>query len=450
MTDPSVTRTEYGLSRWQWALLAVAAVVVALLFQRTIPYVIANWQREEYSHGYLIPPVVLLLLWQRRRELQQTPFSASWAGVVLTLAGIGLYFVGALAAIATLDAYGLVVVIAGLFLAFTGWRAFRIALPALALLLLMVPIPAFFFNSLSSALQLISSQIGVLVIRVFGISVHLEGNVIDLGSYQLQVVEACSGLRYLFPLLTLGLILVSLLRLPLWIRLVIVLSTVPITVLMNSFRIGVIGVLVEHYGIKQAEGFLHDFEGWIIFMACFVLLALETWLLARLTGDRRSLSEVIAIDWPLPRPAATPVIVRPMATAFAVACAMTLVAAGGAQLLPGRGEIVPKRADFRQFPLQIGEWQGRRDRIEKQFLDVLQLDDYIMADYAGAAPAPVNFYVAYYASQRGGASAHSPSSCLPGGGWRMSEFGRHEMPAGSPGAAPVAVNRVIIELMNIW
>jgi exosortase D (VPLPA-CTERM-specific) len=446
MIIPTVPSTEFGLSRWQWALLAVVTVGVVVLFQRTLPFIYATWQREEYSHGYLIPAVSLLLLWQRRRQLQQTPFHGSWAGALLTLAGIGLYFVGAFAAIAFLHAYALVVVIAGLFLAFTGWRAFRIALPAVALLLLMVPIPTFFFNSLSSALQLISSQIGVAVIRIFGISVHLAGNVIDLGSYQLQVVEACSGLNYLFPLLTLGVILVSLVRMPLWIRLVIVASTVPITVLMNSFRIGVIGVLVEHYGIEQAEGFLHDFEGWIIFMSCLVLLAVEIWLLARLTGDRRSLRDMIAIDWPASRPAGIPVVARRVAVAFTVACALTLATAAADNLLPDRVEVVPQRADFTRFPMQMGDWQGRRDRLEDQYLDALMLDDYVLADYANGSPTPVNFYVAYFGSQRDGHSAHSPASCLPGGGWRLSEMGQHAVAGVSAGTGTLQVNRAVIEM----
>lgn len=443
MSEPA--RTEYGLSPTQRVLLAVAVVAVMVLFHRTIAYIFSNWQREEYSHGYLVPLVSLLLLWQRRRELQQTPFHASWTGVFLTLAGLGLFFVSAFAAITTLDAYAFVLVIAGLFLAFCGWRAFRIALPALALLLLMVPIPAFFFNSLSSALQLISSQIGVAVIRLMGISVFLEGNVIDLGSYKLQVVEACSGLRYLFPLLTLGVILVSLVRLRLWIKLVIVASTIPITILMNSFRIGVIGVLVDRYGIGQAEGFLHDFEGWIIFMACLALLVLETWLLVRLTGDRRSLRDVIAIEWPASRPAGTPLRTRQPAGTFAVAAAMTLLAGLAANLMPARPEVVPVRADFTQFPMRVGDWSGRRDRIEDVVLDTLQLDDYVMANYGNGAPQGINFYVAWYASQRSGHSAHSPASCLPGGGWRMSEFGQHQLAQAGADGEPLRVNRVIIE-----
>ena len=445
MTDARPSTTEYGLPRWLWLFVAVVAGTMLVLFWQTFPYILGKWQRQEYSHGYLVPGISLLLLWQRRRQLQQTPFTGSWAGVALTLAGIALFYTGALGAITTLDSYALVVVIAGLFLACTGWKAFRIALPALALLLLMIPIPQFFFNNLSSELQLISSRLGVAVIRLFGISVHLEGNVIDLGSYQLQVVEACSGLSYLFPLLTLGVILVCLVRLPLWMRVVIVLSTVPVTVLMNSFRIGVIGVLVEYFGIAQAEGFLHDFEGWVVFMSCFVLLALETWLLARLSGDRRSLRDMIAIDWPDSRPAGTVVTWRRLSGAFTAAWLLTAMAAAGALVLPNRPEIAPARADFTRFPMTLGQWQGRRDRIEDKYLDALQLDDYLMANYGnGDTGGGINLYVAYFKSQRNGHSAHSPSSCLPGGGWRMSDFAQYEV--ANSGAVPLRVNRVIIEL----
>ncbi|HUG73292.1 MAG TPA: VPLPA-CTERM-specific exosortase XrtD, partial [Steroidobacteraceae bacterium] len=442
---PTTTRPgEYSLSRLQWALLALASVALLVMFRGTLAYIWQNWQREEYSHGFLVPVISLLLLWQRRRQLQQMPFTGSWAGVALAVAGIGLWFVGTMAAITTIDAYGLVITIAGVALALLGWKAFRVALPAVALLLLMNPIPAFFFNNLSSFLQLVSSQIGVAVIRMFGISVFLTGNVIDLGTYQLQVVEACSGLRYLFPLITLGVIFASVLRIPLWVRLVVVFSTVPITILMNSFRIGVIGVLVNQYGVAHAEGFLHDFEGWVIFMACLALLVLEIWMLVRLSGDRRPMREIIAIDWPEARPAETAVTQRSLRPQLAAGLAVLAAGVSMALTLPHRTELSPQRAYFSQFPLQLEPWRGRRERMEKQYLDVLQLDDYILADYAADGPAPVNFYVAYYASQRGSGAAHSPASCLPGGGWRMTEFDRHEIPAGASGTG-VAVNRVIIE-----
>jgi exosortase D (VPLPA-CTERM-specific) len=412
-------------------------LAVVLMFRHTFGYLYSTWQREEYSHGFLIPVISALMLWQKRRELQQVPFRGSWAGVALALAGAALYFLGSIAAITTVDTYAFVIVLSGIFLAITGWKGFRIALPALLLLLLMNPIPTFLFNNLSS-------KIGVAVIRMFDISVFLEGNVIDLGTYKLQVVEACSGLRYLFPLLTIGVIIAAMVRLPLWIRLLLVASTVPITILMNSFRIGVIGVLVDRYGIAQADGFLHDFEGWVIFMTCFALLLLEVWLLLLLRGDRRSFRDVIAIDWPPSRPVGTPTRLRTLPATATVVSAITLVAMVGAVTLPSRTEVVPGRSDFTRFPLQVGDWQGRRDRIEDMYLQQLLLDDYILADYAAPASVPVNFYVAYYATQRTGRSAHSPASCLPGGGWRMSEFAQHPVD-GVPGrSGPLHVNRVII------
>lgn len=431
------------------AVFGIAAVLLLAIFPRTLQYLWGIWQREEYSHGFLVPAISAYLIWQRRVALSQVPFSGSWAGVALVLAGLALYFVGSMASITTIDTYALVILVMGLALSVMGWRAFRVIAGPLALLFLMNPIPAFLFNNLSSALQLISSQIGVAVIRLFGISVFLEGNVIDLGSYKLQVVEACSGLRYLFPLVTLGVIVVSLIPARLWIRVVLVASTVPITVLMNSFRIGVIGVLVDRYGIEQAEGFLHDFEGWIIFMTCFALLLLETWLLLRLTGDRRSLRDLLSGQYN-PHMARSSAVVAPARTTLSAApmaaLALVLLAVWPAIALPQRAEIVPVRQDLTTYPMHRGGWDGRRSRIESQFLDELKLDDYVMADYTRGGTQPVNFYIAYYASQRTGQAAHSPSSCLPGAGWRMTEFDQHQVPGVTVAGHPLRVNRTVIQM----
>ena len=110
--------------------------------------------------------------------------------------------------------YSLLIALGGLTLAITGWRAFRFFVVPLLILLLSVPLPNFIYKNLSFELQLLSSSIGVHVIRLFNIPVYLEGNVIDLGSMKLQVVEACSGLRYLFPLMTLGFIAAHFLMYP--------------------------------------------------------------------------------------------------------------------------------------------------------------------------------------------------------------------------------------------
>jgi exosortase D (VPLPA-CTERM-specific) len=438
--------------RWpQIAAVTLACVTLGLVFRPTFEYLYVNWQREEYSHGFLIPFICAFLSWRRRRLFLDPGLRGSWAGAGVVLLGLLLCYLGLAASIVGLDAYALVIVIAGCVVAAFGWRGLRLAAVPVALLVLMIPLPTFWYNNLSSQLQLISSQLGVAIIRAGGVSVFLEGNVIDLGSYKLQVAEACSGLRYLFPLMTLGLVVAYMFKGRTWTRWVVLLSTIPIAVLMNSVRIGIIGILVDRFGSTQAEGFLHQFEGWVIFMTCFALLLLECAVLLRISGDRRPFRQALGLDEP-PGPASG----RPqpgirlgkpaMAAVLALALAVFPVFA-----LPQRVEIKPARSEFSEFPLQVGDWVGRRNRLESVYLDELKLDDYLLAEFvlADATVTPkasaVNLYVAYYASQRTGQSVHSPRSCLPGGGWRIQNLDQHDVAGVRLHGGPLRVNRAIIQ-----
>ena len=314
------------------------------------------------------------------------------------------------------------------------------------MLLLMVPLPTFFYNNLSSQLQLISSAFGVWLMRLFGISVYLSGNVIDLGHFQMQVVEACDGLRYLFPLMTLGFIVAYFFRGSLWQRIFVFLSSIPITIVMNSARIAMIGVFADYGNTALAEGLLHELQGWVIFMASGALLLAETWLLVVLFAKNASWRDMLALDLAVrsgPRHEAP----RRRAPSSLVTAALVLGAAATASyLLPERVEARPQRSWFVDFPTTLGDWSGRQVKIEDVYLDALKLDDYVMADYTNGA-AVVNLYSAYYASQRQGESVHSPRSCIPGGGWRITTFERTTIP-GDAGAPGLRVNRAVIELGN--
>lgn len=435
----------FTFSWMQLAGAAFAALVLAIIFQNTFALLHATWQLDEYSHGFLIPAISAYLLWTRRAQFASMPFEGSWYGVGLVILGLIVYFLGSLAAITTIDAYALVIVIAGFVLAVMGWKAFRLALVPIALLLLMNPLPPFLYNNISSHLQLISSQIGVAFIRMLGISVYLEGNVIDLGSYKLEVAEACSGLRYLFPLMSVGAIMAYLINGKAWLRAVVFLSTVPLTIVMNSFRIGVIGVLVDRYGTEQATGFLHFFEGWVVFMMCLAFLTLEAWGLLRLTGDKRRFRDLFVVDQSPPKVAESMAQQRKVAVPAAVALGLLLLAVYPALAIPQRAELIPQRSAFVTFPMQLGEWHGRREPIDPLYLDILKLDDYVNANYAQAGKPAVNFYTAYYNSQRTGVSAHSPASCLPGGGWLIKSFEQSHLPGMRPDGAPLKVNRVLIQ-----
>jgi exosortase D (VPLPA-CTERM-specific) len=431
---------------WWISLIGLGAVVIFVFFDG-LKELLRVWEhKEEYSYGYMIPVITAFLIWQRKDQLERMAFTGSWAGVALMFFGLCVFLLGELSGLFLLVQYAFLLVVAGLALALTGWPGFRLIAVPLLLLAFMVPLPQFFLAEISAQLQLISSQIGVGFIRLFGISVNLEGNVIDLGAMKLQVVEACSGLRYLFPLMTLGFIAAYFFKGAFWKRAVIFLSTIPITVIMNSLRIGAIGVMVEYWGKAMAEGFLHDFEGWVVFMACTAVLVGEMWVLARLGARGHSLQEAFGLDFPAPTPKDALVQQRALPRPFLAASLLAIIAAGITATLPQRVEATLARQEFSRFPMTLGEWQGKSDRIAQIYLNELKLDDHVIADFTAPGKLPINFYVAYYASQKKGQSAHSPRTCLPGGGWRIISLTQHEIDGLGTPAGKLRVNRSLIQM----
>src|SRR3569623_1553034 len=434
------------LSRSATLLWGGVALVVVLMYWDGLTYLVKQWiANEEYSHGFLIPLVAFYLLWQNRLALQRLDFRGSWLGVAVVLAGLALFLLGELSTLYILVQYSLLVVLAGLILAFGGLAGLRATWVPLVVLLLMIPLPNFLYQGLSAELQLFSSKLGVALIRAAGVSVFLDGIVIDLGAMKLQVAEACSGLRYLFPLLTVSFILAYVYRAPIWVRILVFVSALPITVLMNSFRSGIIGLLVDRWGPVMAEGFLHDFEGWVVFMLSLVVLLAEILLLARLSGDRRPLIQMIGLHGPAPTPRDAPVRYRraPM-PCLAVAALLTITTIVPAAL-PARAEIVPARSAFAQFPSGLGGWQGRMKRLEQIYIDALKFDDYLLGNYANRNGRTVNLYAAYYDSQRKGESVHSPRSCIPGGGWEIVDIVTWPVNGVQVGGKTLQVNRVLIQ-----
>ena len=443
-TGPGSSET-YRSPLLLWALTAAAIAIVLFVAREGLALVTLAWSRPEYSHGVLIPLVVGYLIWQRRDELAAREFTGSWLGFVVVLLGLFLWLAGNLSTIYTVSQYALIVMIYGIVLSLVGLRVFLMLSIPLLMLLFTVPLPQFIYANLSSELQLISSSLGVWFIRLFGISVHLSGNVIELAHFQMQVVEACDGLRYLFPLMTLGFIVAYFFRAPFWQRAVVFLASIPVTIVMNSLRIGLIGVFAEFGNTSLAEGLLHDLQGWVIFMASAAVLLGVTWALTRIFLPGRAWRDVLAFEFGSPPAPATAASPKRRVPAALVSSFVALVFATILSVtLPERAEAYPSRSWFVDFPLQIGAWQGRHGRVEDIYADALKFDDYILADYSDGRNV-VNLYSAYYRSQRQGASVHSPRSCIPGGGWRITEFGQTEIP-GTAGAEGFRVNRALIEL----
>lgn len=435
----------WTVARRDVAVMSAFAVLLVLAFLTGLGELVRVWEtQEEYSFGYMIPLVTLYLLWRRRAEIAATRFSGSWGGTALVAFGLLALGIGQVATLGTVVQYAFLCCLFGLVVAYTGWRGVASMAMPLAILAFMVPVPNYFLREISQALQLWSSQLGVMFIRAFGISVFLEGNVIDLGGLRLQVVEACNGLRYLLPLMSIGFIAAYLFRAALWKRAFVFLSTIPITLLMNSARIGIIGVLSEYFGKSMAEGFLHDFEGWAVFMLCTLLLVGEIALLARVGPDKASFAEVFAVPVADVAPP-TQHRGRSLPMSFVVAGIMVAAAAAVAHTVSMPSATLPTRQEFANFPMALGPWRGTPARLESEYLRMLKLDDYLLADFAADARRPVNFYVSYYASQANGNSAHSPRACIPGDGWEISDFGQRELKEVVVAGRSLEVNRVVIQ-----
>jgi len=448
--------SRWVMSRWvMYALLAVATIAAVVPFAGMLGGLYSIWSLDpEYSHGIVIPLLSASLIWRRRHELRELPFTGSWMGLLLIAAGLALRFVGVATTMQSFEHYAFLLVLYGLVLALTGPVIFRRLWMPLLILIFAIPLPNFFGNPLSLELQLLSSQLGVAFIRAAGVSVLLEGNIIDLGNYQLEVAQACSGLRYLFPLMTLAFILAFIYRAPWWKRAVLFLSSIPITVVMNSLRIGFIGITVDRWGPRMAEGALHGFEGWLVFMLSTAMLVLVAFLLARVGGRRVPWNEAFDLGTLRETPASHRVgapsglPARPAGTVprtFVAACVLLLAGDLAGAAMPPPQTSPPTRIGFDEFPARLGDWTGQRDVLDRVYLDALKLDDYVLADYFEPGGTPVNLYVAYYQNQDSTRAIHSPHDCIPGGGWQIVKLERRRIPTGSGGTS-IPVNRALIQL----
>jgi exosortase D (VPLPA-CTERM-specific) len=437
-----------------WAIALAAIALASFAYHDSLAYLVDVWINDEnYNHGLFIPLVSLYLIWRERDRILASDRGRSWWGLGLVVVAALTYALGETATLHAIVHFSFWLLLVGFVVSLVGLQGTRVIAFPLLYLLTAVPLPGLVHQTLSGKLQLLSSTLGVSCLQLLGVMAFREGNVIDLGPIQLQVVEACSGIRFLFPLASLSLLCAYLYQERMWKRALVFLSSIPIAILLNGFRIGAIGVLVDAYGIAAAVGFAHFFEGWIFFVVSFALVFGEMWLLARLTPPecRKSWSELLA---PAPRraPATLPgsggagaaraLRVSPQVFASLGVLAILAVAS---MLLVKLDEIVPSHRLLLDFPMQVGRWQGTPLSMERQYLDVLKLDDYLLADYVAGDAKPVNLYVGYYATQRKGRTPHSPAACIPGGGWEISSIETVEIRGASAGAPGFRVNRALIQ-----
>jgi exosortase len=267
------------MSQWRrasmrtvWAAVLVTAGVLILYFDVLADLVSAWANDDNYSHGFLIVPVAAYLVWERRARLRTAKWSPSNWGLLLVGVALAVLTVGTVGAELFLTRVSLLGVIVGVVLFLCGPAQLRIFAFPIAFLLLMIPLPAIIFNQIAFPLQLLATRFGVGVLHLGDIPVLREGNIIVLANTTLEVAEACSGIRSLVSLLTVGILYGYFVDRRFGVRVGIALTTVPIAIVANGIRVAGTGVAAHVVGPSAADGFFHGFSGWIVFLISFLML----------------------------------------------------------------------------------------------------------------------------------------------------------------------------------
>jgi len=256
-------------------LVTIAALGAAfvMVYWQVFARLFDAWTNDgNYSHGWLIVPLAAYFAWERRDRLFAAQVRSSWLGLVVILGSLLVLVAGLLGAELFLTRVSIVGTTAGIVLFLFGWTHLRVLAFPIGFLLLMIPIPAIIFNQIAFPLQLFASQFGEFCMTTVRIPVLREGNVLILANTTLEVAEACSGIRSLISLVTLGLVFGYFSDARMWVRLAIVGSAIPVAIVANGMRVAGTGMAAQWYGPEAAQGFFHDFSGWAVFAVAFVLM----------------------------------------------------------------------------------------------------------------------------------------------------------------------------------
>jgi exosortase len=273
---PTLERVVVAASGWEnWVQVALLSALLAFLYYHIVANLAVQWWTDSnYSHGLIVPVFCGWVVWKERKyyaaDESKHPRSL---GLIVILGALGILVLGVLGAELFLSRTSLLFLLAGLLIHFRGLSYFRRIFFPWALLFLVIPIPAIVFNRIALPLQFLTSWLGSGLLARLGVPVLREGNVINLPSLSLDVVEACSGLRSFVSLISLTVLYGYLFERRTWLRALLVISAIPIAVAANGLRITGSGLLGEYWDPKKAEGFFHLFSGWLIFVFSMALLA---------------------------------------------------------------------------------------------------------------------------------------------------------------------------------
>jgi exosortase D (VPLPA-CTERM-specific) len=417
------------------SLMILVAIIIWFYWNtlsKMIMFIIGN---DDYSYGLLIPLISGYIIYQKWPQVRNTAWQPSWWGLFIIIIALGLNIMGEIAADLYVPRVSFVISLAGILVLLGGWRLLRLFIFPVLLLIMMIPLPDLITKALTLPLQLISSQLATGILQLIGVPVFRQGNIIDLGVRQMQIVDACSGLRYILALLALGVIYCYFFQRKPWKIFILILMLIPATIFANALRIAGMGI----YPILLV-GFWHAFSGWLIFVFCFGILAGVNYCLNRLSppvDDELSVNDL--------KPAA--VVAAPEKKAvlwrYVLAAILIMLLVIPITQRASYAPNYPLKEGFDNFPLIIDSWKGRHVHIDPEMVAVTQSHAHLNAEYLNPEQGPVYLWIVYYETQKkAGGFVHSPKGCFVSSGWEIEQAKTVDIAEGKP------VNWMVVNRMG--
>ncbi len=422
-----------------WAILAVLLAGLLWSYWPTLSDLVAFWRlNPDYSAGALVPLVAVYVVWSRRKVLREIPGQTCWAGLVLLLMAQAVRFFGMLYMYGSLERFSfLLTIVAGCLLIF-GRRMTRQLASVLVFLVLMFPLPERVHEALALPLQGFASRSAVVGLEMLGYLVRREGNVLCLSNQApVAVAEACSGLRMLTAFVIVAAALTFVVRRPVWQKVVIIASSVPVAILANTLRLVITVLVLELVSSDAGEEFFHNSAGIVMIPFAWAVLMGELWLMRWIGGASGENAAAQAADLPVgsghPRRKVVSngargsgkagVWLTLRGPAVGAAVAVMVLAGVGHRVLAARidlalGKSLPLRQPLSTLPFQLENWQGQDVPLDESVRRIAGDDDFVSRQYFnGTNGRTIGLYVGYMGRPRSH-MAHRPDVCYPAHGFQ--------------------------------
>lgn len=425
--------------------------LLAWMYYKIVPDMVRDWYKDEnYSHGFLVPFIAGYFIWQRWPDLKERLVKPDGWGLFVILCGLLQLLVAWLGTEYFTMRSSIIVILAGVTLFWFGREVLKgMSLP-LGYLIFMVPIPYIIYDMVAFPLKLFVTKVSVAFLKLVGVVVMREGNIIMFTSTTFEVADACSGIRSLISLLAIAVAYAFVIKTSNLRRWIIIISAIPIAVATNALRVIVTGILAQWWGAGAAEGFFHEFAGMAVFLLAMVILVAVGVLVKGKCGeevkgasdlgtsthspitdhpspdskpshitDHPSPDSNASLDVPITHHTshitALPITALPLPRFIAV---IVLFAATALIITFHRDTTVPTARPLSEFPQQVKSWQMTSNtEFSADVLGVLKPTDYLYRQYKDTNGKTVQIYIGYHGGGKDSGGIHSPKHCLPGSGW---------------------------------